>query len=99
MHYLHQFRKHKHHQQFQYSHNKNHLFYLKEIETDALYGKYENTKVTDKIMRMSYDIHIGSIAGIPGKIIAFLISLLSASLPITGILLWYGRKYKKTQVK
>ena len=72
---------------------------LTEIETNALYGKYENTKVADKIMRMSYDIHIGSIAGIPGKIIAFLISLLTASLPITGILLWYGRKYKKTQVK
>jgi uncharacterized iron-regulated membrane protein len=32
---------------------------------------------------------------LPGKIIAFLVSLLTATLPVTGVLLWYGRKYKK----
>jgi uncharacterized iron-regulated membrane protein len=68
---------------------------LEEIETDGIYGKYRNAKVADKIMRMNYDIHIGAIGGIVGKIIAFLISLLAASLPVTGILLWYGRTYKK----
>jgi len=45
---------------------------------------------------MNYDIHIGAIGGIFGKIIAFLISLGIASLPMTGILLWYGRTYKKS---
>lgn len=68
---------------------------LEEIETPSIYGKYENAKVADKILRMNYDIHIGAIGGIAGKIIAFLASLLIASLPITGVLLWYGRKYKK----
>jgi uncharacterized iron-regulated membrane protein len=68
---------------------------LKEIETPSIYGKYENAKVADKILRMNYDIHIGAIGGIVGKIIAFLVSLLVASLPVTGILLWYGRNYKK----
>lgn len=68
---------------------------LQEIETKSIYGKYKNTKVADKILRMNYDIHVGAIGGIIGKIIAFIISLLTASLPITGILLWYGRKYKK----
>lgn len=68
---------------------------LEEIETPSIYGKYENAKFADKIQRMNYDIHIGAIGGIVGKIIAFLVSLLTASLPVTGVLLWYGRNYKK----
>ncbi len=68
---------------------------LEEIETPGIYGKYKDAKLADKILRMNYDIHIGAIGGIAGKIIAFLASLLIASLPVTGILLWYGRKYKK----
>jgi uncharacterized iron-regulated membrane protein len=71
---------------------------LEEIETPGIYGKYENAKVADKIQRMNYDIHIGAIGGIAGKIIAFLVSLLTASLPVTGVLLWYGRNYKKKKV-
>ncbi|MFD0964688.1 PepSY-associated TM helix domain-containing protein [Pseudofulvibacter geojedonensis] len=68
---------------------------LEELETPAIYGKYENAKVADKILRMNYDIHVGAIGGIIGKIIVFLVSLLIASLPVTGFLLWYGRNYKK----
>ncbi|WP_299432080.1 PepSY-associated TM helix domain-containing protein [uncultured Maribacter sp.] len=68
---------------------------LEELETTSIYGKYKNAKVADKILRMHYDIHIGAIGGIFGKIITFLVSLLTATLPVTGILLWYGRTYKK----
>ncbi|WP_298330011.1 PepSY domain-containing protein [uncultured Dokdonia sp.] len=68
---------------------------LEELTTPSIYGTYKNASVADKIQRMNYDIHIGAIGGIAGKIIAFLISLLTATLPITGILLWYGRTYKK----
>ncbi|MEL0651415.1 PepSY-associated TM helix domain-containing protein [Algibacter sp. TI.3.09] len=88
--------------------NSNDLFYdsdfrffdqntLEEIETPAIFGKYVDAKVPDKILRMNYDIHVGAIGGIVGKIIAFIISLLTASLPVTGVLLWYGRHYKKTK--
>ena len=68
---------------------------LEELDTNAIYGKYKDAKIADKILRMNYDIHIGAIGGITGKIIAFLVSLLIASLPVTGTLLWYGRNYKK----
>ncbi len=68
---------------------------LQEIETPSIYGKYKNAGFADKVIRMNYDIHIGAIGGIVGKIITFLASLLCASLPVTGILLWYGRKYKE----
>jgi len=40
---------------------------------------------------MHYDIHLGRIAGLPGRIAAFLASLGAASLPITGALIWWNR--------
>ncbi len=78
--------------------NMDYLFFdqntLKEIETPSIYGKYEDAKFADKVIRMNYDIHIGAIGGIAGKIIAFLVSFICASLPVSGALLWYGRAYK-----
>jgi uncharacterized iron-regulated membrane protein len=46
---------------------------------------------------MYYDIHIGKILGLPGQLLAFFACLVIASLPITGFLIWYGRK-KKIQI-
>ena len=78
--------------------NADYVFYdqytLEEVPTPSIYGKYQDADFADKVIRMNYDIHVGSIGGIVGKIIAFLASLTCASLPISGILLWYGRKYK-----
>ncbi|WP_029489576.1 PepSY-associated TM helix domain-containing protein [Aquimarina agarivorans] len=78
--------------------NMDYLFFdqntLEEIETYSIYGKYKNADFADKVIRMNYDIHIGSIGGILGKFIAFFTSLICASLPVSGILLWYGRRYK-----
>lgn len=71
---------------------------LKEIEVKHAFGKYENTTVADKIYRMNYDIHVGSIAGLPGKIIAFFASLIAASMPVTGVLIWIGRNKKKKKI-
>jgi uncharacterized iron-regulated membrane protein len=45
-------------------------------------------------MKMNYDIHTGAILGLPGKIFAFLCSLLIASLPISGCYIWWGRNKK-----
>ncbi len=59
-------------------------------------GKYADADAADKLRRMNYDLHVGGIFGIPTKIIAFLASLISASLPITGFIIWYGKKFKKT---
>lgn len=71
---------------------------LEEINTLSIYGKYEDADFSDLVIRMNYDIHIGSIGGIYGKILAFIISLLSASLPVTGFFIWWG-KYKKKRSK
>lgn len=79
--------------------NMDYLFFdqysSKELESGSIYGKYKNASFADKVIRMNYDIHIGAIGGLAGKIIAFLASLICASLPVTGTLLWYGKKFKK----
>jgi uncharacterized iron-regulated membrane protein len=48
-----------------------------------------------KLGDLNYDLHTGQLLGLGGKIVAFLISLVSASLPVTGTLLWWGRRHKK----
>jgi uncharacterized iron-regulated membrane protein len=46
----------------------------------------------DRFMRLNYDLHLGSVGGISTKIIAFLACLICASLPITGFIIWWGKK-------
>ncbi|MDO5971058.1 PepSY-associated TM helix domain-containing protein [Flavivirga aquimarina] len=52
----------------------------------------------DKIQALNYDIHVGTIGGWPTKILNFLMSLIVASLPITGFLIWRGRHKKHKNV-
>jgi uncharacterized iron-regulated membrane protein len=45
----------------------------------------------ERLVEMNYDIHVGAIAGLAGKIIAFIVSLICASLPVTGFLVWWNK--------
>jgi|SRR5215217_1111095 len=76
------------------------LFYdqytLKEIPVKHIYGKLQDATTADKVARMNYDIHVGAIAGLTGKVLAFFASLIAASMPITGFVIWLGRRKKKT---
>ncbi|RYU79455.1 PepSY-associated TM helix domain-containing protein, partial [Hymenobacter persicinus] len=47
-----------------------------------------------KLVDMNYDLHTGLVLGLGGKIVAFLGSLLSASLPLTGFVVWWGKRNK-----
>jgi uncharacterized iron-regulated membrane protein len=67
---------------------------LKEIPVKHANGRLSNAGVGDKIARMNYDIHVGAIAGIPGKVMAFFASLIAASMPVTGFIIWRGRNKK-----
>nr|WP_315150199.1 PepSY-associated TM helix domain-containing protein [uncultured Flavobacterium sp.] len=49
----------------------------------------------EKFRFITYDLHVGSILGLSGKILAFFASLVCASLPITGFYIWWGRNKKK----
>lgn len=69
---------------------------LAPLKRDDVYSQaYASSGAGGKLRKMNYDIHVGSILGFPGKVLAFLASLIGASLPITGFLIWYGRKFKK----
>jgi len=50
----------------------------------------------EKLITANYDIHVGAILGIPGKILVFIASFICMLLPISGFLIWWGRK-KKTK--
>lgn len=69
---------------------------LQELKREDVYSiSYAEAGFGGKLRKMNYDIHVGSILGFPGKVLAFLAALIGASLPITGFLIWYGRKFKK----
>lgn len=71
----------------------------KKIEVSDIYSKeYDQLNGGEKLRKMNYDIHVGTIFGIWGKILVFLAGFIGASLPITGFLYWLGRKKKKKKV-
>jgi uncharacterized iron-regulated membrane protein len=70
-------------------------FTLNEVAVDHVYGRFSDARFADKLMRMNYDIHVGAIGGLAGKTLVFCISLLVASLPVTGFIIWLAKKKKK----
>lgn len=50
-----------------------------------------------KLQEMSYGLHTGQYFGLTGKIIAFFGSLFVAGLPVSGFMVWWGRKYKSSK--
>jgi uncharacterized iron-regulated membrane protein len=69
---------------------------LQEVPSgNILYGRFADADGADKLMRMNYEIHTGAILGFPGKLLAFFASLFIASLPVTGIVIWWKKRKKK----
>jgi uncharacterized iron-regulated membrane protein len=61
---------------------------------------YTNYTAYDKVARSNYDLHTGRIRalGLGSKIIYFLAALMAASLPVTGFLIWWGRRKKRPKL-
>ncbi|WP_035455717.1 PepSY-associated TM helix domain-containing protein [Algoriphagus terrigena] len=72
---------------------------LEELPVDHVWGRLHEATFGDKLNRMNYDIHVGAIAGFPGKLLAFFLSAIIASLPVTGFMIWWGRRYKDKKPK
>lgn len=79
--------------------NSDYRFYdqysLEELNPKSIYGVYAEADVADKVIRMAYDVHVGAILGLFGKIVMFLASLLIAILPVTGFLIWNRRRKER----
>ncbi len=54
--------------------------------------RFNETSFANKVELMNYDIHTGAILGFWGKIIAFWVSLICASLPVTGVIIWLNKR-------
>lgn len=72
---------------------------LEELPVDHVWNRFHESGFGDKLYRINYDIHVGAIGGLPGKFLAFCLSAIIASLPVTGFLIWWGRKNKKKKQK
>lgn len=81
-----------------YDHQSNYYFHP---SSGKLIQKqpFENKSVGLQVVEMNYGIHTGQILDLPGKIIAFIISLFAAALPVSGFVIWYGRNYKSKKSK
>jgi uncharacterized iron-regulated membrane protein len=58
---------------------------------------YKDNNMGEKVIGANYDIHVGAILGLPGKILAFIASFVCSMLPVTGFLIWRGRNNKKAK--
>jgi uncharacterized iron-regulated membrane protein len=58
---------------------------------------YENESRGMKARRLVFPIHTGSLLGWPTKILALIAALVSASLPVTGFVIWWNRKKKSAR--
>ncbi len=56
---------------------------------------YDDKSPGLKLKEMNYGLHTGQYFGLTGKIIAFIASLAAAALPVTGFVIWWGRRNKK----
>ncbi|MDO5606918.1 MAG: PepSY-associated TM helix domain-containing protein [Capnocytophaga sp.] len=78
----------------------NNEIHFDENTGEVLYNRPHSEKnFGEKVISANYDIHVGAILGLFGKIIAFIVSLICASLPVTGFLVWWGRNNKQKIAK
>lgn len=57
-------------------------------------AKYRDKNLGQKIRSTFKPVHVGSIYGLPSKIIAFLVCFLGVTFPITGTIMWLNRLKK-----
>lgn len=59
-------------------------------------NRYDHYSAYDKVAMSNYNLHTGRIGGLGwgSKIIYFMAALIAASLPVTGFLIWQGKRRK-----
>ena len=72
-------------------------YYFLDSRTGKLFDSlvHKDKPLGLKWRNSNLDIHSGAIFGWPTKILAFLASLICASLPVTGFYIWWGKRRKK----
>lgn len=57
--------------------------------------RHDEKLLSEKWRHSNYEMHVGSIYGLPTKIVAFICVLFFSFLPISGFLIWLNRQKKK----
>lgn len=58
--------------------------------------RFSEASFADQLSLLNYDLHTGAAGGLAGKILVFFVGLISASLPVTGFLVWWNKGRKMT---
>lgn len=53
---------------------------------------YQHQNWRQTFFGSSYEIHTGRILGLPGKVVMFLAGLVALILPVTGFMVWWGKR-------
>lgn len=75
--------------------------------SETAFNKYNGSEIKyaevvdrhEKIEHMNFDLHVGYWGGMFGKIFTFVVGIITSSLPVTGFLIWWGRRKKSTREK
>ena len=61
--------------------------------------KFSDKNLGQRVRATFKPVHVGSIYGLPSKIIAFLVCVCGVTFPVTGVIMWLQRlkKNKKKQ--
>jgi uncharacterized iron-regulated membrane protein len=74
-------------------------YYFDRYTGIALVGQFKNglhtkSSLFNTLRSLVYDIHLGTVFGLPSRLLVFFGSLIGASLPITGFLVWFNKRKK-----
>jgi uncharacterized iron-regulated membrane protein len=74
---------------------RNQLIFDKYSGKLLLNTPHQKLTAAEQYANANYDIHTGSYFGLLGKIIWFLAGIICTSLPVTGFLIWWGKRKKQ----
>lgn len=77
--------------------NQNTFFYDEATAKPLKAKLYKDFNGADLVEATNYDLHTGKLFGLFSKSIAFMASLISASLPVTGFIIWWRKKTKSAK--
>lgn len=80
---------------YRWARNQNTFFFEEASGQMLRYKLYKEFNKADLVEATNYDLHTGQLFGWFGKIIACIASLISASLPVTGFIIWWKKRKKK----
>jgi uncharacterized iron-regulated membrane protein len=79
---------------YKWSRNQNTFFFDASTGSMTRSKLYKDNNAADTFEATNYDLHTGRLFGIAGKILWSLVSLVSASLPVTGFIIWWKKRKK-----